>query len=246
MSKISSRKINLLGGKNNLLPSGFLHLSEITSIIQSPRYYTNENFLGRPVPGYANQSLVCTIPVAERLAKANTAFNTNGFNLVIYDAYRSQRSVDYFFEWSRDISDQVAKDEYYPTIEKESLFDTGFIAQRSSHSRGCAVDVSIIPLELDLKSLIKTKRILPNGDTVMFLDDNTADMGSSFDLFHEISYHDSPWITEDQKKMRKLLRSVMTKHGFSEYAKEWWHYNLSQEDEMFPDTYFNFTVTTND
>ena len=65
-------------------------------------------------------------------------------------------------------------------------------------------------------------------------------MGSSFDLFHEVSHTKSGLITQEQQNNRELLRSVMHKHGFKNYVKEWWHFTLLHEP--FPDTYFDSVV----
>ena len=94
----------------------------------------------------------------------------------------------------------------------------GYIASQSGHSRGSTVDLK-----------------LTDGETGMPLD-----MGSPFDFFGEQSgvYYDD--LTEEQKKNRMLLQSVMNANGFRSYSKEWWHFTL--RNEPFPDTYFNFPI----
>ena len=39
-----------------------------------------------------------------------------GYSLVVYDAYRPQRTVDSFVAWSKKDSDVTMKDYYYPTL----------------------------------------------------------------------------------------------------------------------------------
>lgn len=78
---------------------------------------------------------------------------------------------------------------------------------------------------------------------IPFLDDNTVDMGASFDLFHKASHHDSKLVSAKYLQRRNLLRNAMKAHGFKDYQEEWWHYTL--ENEPYPDTYFDF-VTENE
>ena len=108
---------------------------------------------------------------------------------------------------------------FYPTLEKQALFAEGYIAKRSSHSRGSAVDLTL----LDMRTGKET------------------DMGSPFDLFSPVSHPDCREITEEQYENRMLLRRVMTRNGFKPIDCEWWHFSLA--DEPYPDTYFEFPVS---
>ena len=108
------------------------------------------------------------------------------------------------------------KEYFYPELEKQELFVKGYIAKNSSHSRGSAVDLTLI----DMKS----------GQEV--------DMGSSFDYFGEQSHPDYRGITDEQYNNRMLLRNVMIRNGFEPLDCEWWHFVL--KDEPYPDTYFDF------
>lgn len=227
--------------KKNDLPPGFVYLYDIDpNIIQDVRYSTSENFLSRPVPGYTVGKIICTKEAAQSLAKVNQALNQQGYKLVVYDGYRPQRAVDAFFTWSLDVNDQQAKTRYYPTIDKKDVFDLDYVAKKSTHTRGSTFDLTIIPIDQKLKPITLEKRILSNGEEIPFLNDNTVDMGASFDLFHEVSHHDTPLITTQQTTMRNILRAAMKKQGFTEYPTEWWHYTLS--NEPYPDTYFNFVI----
>ena len=66
------------------------------------------------------------------------------------------------------------------------------------------------------------------------------DMGSPFDFFGEESWVDYPKISDTQKKNRQLLQTVMSKNGFRNYPKEWWHFTL--RGEPFPSTFFDFEI----
>ena len=65
-------------------------------------------------------------------------------------------------------------------------------------------------------------------------------MGSVYDFFGEESWINYNKITDKQMNNRILLQSIMAKHGFRNYTKEWWHFTL--RNEPFPNSYFNFEV----
>lgn len=222
------------------LPNGFVFLKDIDNTIrESSRYYTEENFLGRPIAGYKTNSIICTKEAAEKLKLAHKELTLKGYNFVVYDGYRPQKAVDEFIRWGMNESDNITKDYYYPMLDKKDLFKLGYLPdKKSSHSRGSTFDLTIIKSDQKLKSIVYSKRKLLNGDEIIFLDDNTIDMGSSFDLFHEASHHDSNLIELTYAEMRNFLRDTMKKYGFKEYKEEWWHYTL--ENEPYPDTYFDF------
>lgn len=225
--------------KNSELPDGFVFLTDVEpAIIENTRYYTNNNFLGRPVVGYPTNRIICTKIAAQKLKLVQEDLRMKGYKLVVYDAYRPQRSVNEFMRWSKDESDQIAKEYYYPSINKKDVFKLGYVAEKSSHSRGSTFDITLIKYDNQIKPIVYSKRKIKNGQEIPFLDDNTVDMGSSFDLFHEVSHHDNNLINADQMRMRNLLRDTMRKYGFKEYQEEWWHYTL--ENEPYPDTYFDF------
>jgi D-alanyl-D-alanine dipeptidase len=224
------------------LPDGFVFITDVDpTIIESMRYATEQNFLGRVVPGYsADQRIACTKQAAEALKAAHELLKKQGYTLVIYDAYRPQRSVDAFVKWADDLNDAKAKPLYYPSIDKENLFKLQYIAKKSSHTRGSSFDLSIIKTGEQVKPVEVSTRKLADGTPIPFLDDNTIDMGSSFDLFHPASHHDSALVSDEQTKLRNMLRDIMKAQGFKEYKEEWWHYILA--NEPYPDTYFDFIV----
>lgn len=225
------------------LPQGFVYLHEIIPNIQiSLRYATEENFIGKIVDGYfANVSIV-THATANALKQVQQTANEKGYELVIYDSYRPQKSVEHFIRWSEDQNDpQRTKEHYYPRIDKSDAFQLGYIAKKSGHTRGSTVDLTIIPRGEQVQyPLIPKKRIFKDNSTILFLDDGTVDMGSSFDLLDEISHTNCSLITEEQQQRRWMFRELMEQAGFINYVKEWWHYTL--KDEPFPQTYFDFDI----
>jgi len=225
------------------LPAGFVYVHNIIPDIQiNLRYLTEENFMGCVVNGYYSNVSIMTKEAALALKRAQELAKENGYELVIYDSYRPQKSVDHFIRWSEDSNDhQIKKQYYYPRVNKEDTFDLGYIAKKSGHTRGSTIDLTIIPIgKRVLNPLIPTKRILNDNSTILYLDDGTVDMGSSFDLLDEASHTNSILINEKSQQMRLFFKNLMEQAGFRNYDKEWWHYTLI--NEPFPDTYFNFDV----
>jgi D-alanyl-D-alanine dipeptidase len=221
----------------------FVFLNEIDPTIQqSVRYASEENFLGEPVNGYKKDSIVVTRECALALAKVQRRANQDGYSLVVYDGYRPQRAVNHFVEWSQDISNLKKRTEFYPRVDKSRVFELGFIAYKSGHSRGSTVDLTIIALDRQVSHHpVYAQRELSPGIFVPFLDDGTVDMGSSFDLFDEASHHDSPIVPEEYLQRRNYLKSIMDADGgFSADIEEWWHYTL--REEPFPSTFFDFEI----
>jgi len=91
-----------------------------------------------------------------------------------------------------------------------------------------------------LKDIQIEERELTDGQKILFLNDGTVDMGSSFDLLGEASHHDTSLVPGECLKMRNYLRTIMKTFGFNENKKEWWHYTL--QNEPFSNTYYNFQI----
>lgn len=225
---------------------GFVYLDEVDStILISPRYATSENFVGAPVDGYTRKDrIVLTKVAAEALKKVQAALASNGYSLVVYDAYRPQRAVDHFMRWSTDSKAQEKKSQYYPYVNKADVFALGYVAERSGHSRGSTVDVTLIKKSDALHAILVKARTLENGEIIEFLDDGTVDMGTSFDLFDTASNYESDKIDQTSNMMRTYLRTVMKKYGFKSSEQEWWHFTLN--NEPYPvgqdSSYFNFPI----
>lgn len=223
------------------VPSGFVYIEKIDpSIKQQLRYATKQNFAGNVIPGYkATSRAILTVEAAVALHNAQKEFLQHGYSIVLYDTYRPQSSVDYFFRWVGG-ENQDMKKLYFPYIEKADI-PKGYLARKSGHTRGSTVDMSIISVKNKLKAIediIISERTLKNGQTISYFDDGTVDMGSSFDLFHEASFFQTDLINEEAQKNRDFLEKIMRKHGFEVYSKEWWHFTL--QNEPFANKYFNF------
>ena len=204
---------------DDAMPEQFVVVNdEIPSLVFDIRYYSNDNFLGTKVRGYESAKCILTKAASEALKKVQEEISEKGYTLKIFDCYRPQQAVDHFVEWVNDADDQKMKAEYYPDEDKTLLIQKGYIADKSGHSRGSTLDLTLV-----------------EHDSATELD-----MGTPFDYFDTLSNTADPRITEQQKHNRLLLKSAMENHGFVNYDKEWWHYTL--KDEPYPDTYFNFSV----
>ena len=200
--------------------SDFVLLSEaVPDAILEIRYYSTYNFVGDRIDGYEEPVALLTKEAATALKEASDDLEAQGYRLKIYDAYRPQMAVTNFVNWAEDIDDTRMKEYFYPDLDKSVLFDQGYIAEHSGHSRGSTVDLTLFDM--------KTEKEL--------------DMGGTFDYFGELSHPDYTDITEEQYANRMILREAMLKHGFKPLAEEWWHFTL--EDEPYPDTYFTFPVS---
>jgi len=204
-------------------PSGFVLLADfVPQIVQEIRYHSTYNFIGDRIDGYEEPCALLTKEAARALKSAAGELIVQGYRLKVFDAYRPARAVRHFVLWGIEDQDIRMKQYFYPDLEKQELFAKGYIATRSGHSRGSTIDLTLLDMETGKE----------------------ADMGSPFDLFSEVSHPDyrGPEITEDQYENRMILQRVMVRNGFRPLDCEWWHFTL--EDEPYPDTYFDFPVSS--
>jgi D-alanyl-D-alanine dipeptidase len=201
-------------------PSGFVSLADfVPSIVQEIRYHYTYNFIGDRIDGYEEPCALLTIEAARALKNAANEMNVRGYRLKVFDAYRPATAVRHFVLWGIEDTDIRMKPFFYPDLQKTELFEKGYIAKQSSHSRGSAVDLTL----LDMKT------------------GKELDMGSPFDFFGEVSHPDYKDITPEQFNNRMMLQQCMVRNGFAPLDCEWWHFMLA--DEPYPDTYFDFPVS---
>ena len=202
-------------------PSGFVLLADyVPHIVQEIRYYSTYNFIGERIDGYEEPCALLTIEAARALKTVSGEAFVQGYRLKVFDAYRPACAVRQFILWGIEDQDIRMKPYFYPELQKQELFSRGYIAKQSSHSRGSAVDLTLLNMQTGKE----------------------LDMGSPFDLFSEISHPDHRGITEEQYENRMLLQHLMVRSGFQPIDCEWWHFSL--KDEPYPDTYFNFPVSS--
>ena len=199
--------------------SQFVNIADvIPDAILEIRYYGTYNFVGDRIDGYLQPTALLTQRAADSLKAVSDDAIKMGYRLKIYDAYRPQKAVDHFVRWAADIQDIRMKKYFYPDLDKSVLFEQEYIMEKSGHTRGSTVDLTLFDMNTEKE----------------------LDMGGTFDWFGIESHPDYGKITHQQIHNRMILRSLMLSHGFKPLSSEWWHFTL--KDEPFPDTYFTFPV----
>ncbi|MFF2412536.1 M15 family metallopeptidase [Streptomyces sp. NPDC058092] len=224
-------------------PEEFVALRSVDpTIIQEMRYPTAHNFMGVPVEGYRQPLCILARPAALALHHAQTRLLEQGYSLKVYDCYRPQRAVDHFVRWAKDLDDETMKGEFYPHVDKTRLFADGYIAEKSGHSRGSTVDLTLVRLPATPTGpyLPGRKQVPCYAPQAERFPDNSVDMGTGFDCFDTLSHTDDPRIQGTQRANRQFLKKTLTDAGFVNLAEEWWHYTF--KPELFPDTFFDFPV----
>ncbi len=201
---------------------GFVDVAlAVPGVVVSARYAGCDNFIGTPVSGYEADKVVVSKPVAAALAAVQAEVSGQGLALKLFDGYRPQRAVDHFMRWIANPNDIKNKATYYPNVAKANLVKLGYLAEKSGHSRGGSVDLTLVRRD--------------DGGTWVELD-----MGSPWDLFDVRSHAGSTLVDADAQANRKMLADIMLEYGFKPYNEEWWHFTL--DPEPYPKTYFNFII----
>ena len=194
--------------------SQFVTLTDaIPDAILEIRYFGTYNFVGQRIDGYEQPTALLTKAAADSLRAVSDDVKSQGYRLKIYDAYRPQKAVDHFVRWAQDASDTKMKTYFYPDLDKSVLFKQDYIMEKSGHTRGSTVDLTLFDMQTEKE----------------------LDMGGTFDWFGPESHPDfcgnpdtgeytgdnskSPAqpkrsITPEQFKNRMTLRKAMLAHGF--------------------------------
>jgi D-alanyl-D-alanine dipeptidase len=239
------------------LPAGFVYLRDVApSIAQDIRYATPNNFTAAPLPGYGAPECVLRREAAEALARVQADLARQHLSLKTYDCYRPERAVGAMWRWAHD-GGRDGNKSFYPNTDKRKLFTLGYIAARSKHSTGTAIDLTLVPLDSaqppsahsresgNPESQSDTAHGAPwsplargraenesrdapcTAPAAERASDNSLDMGTGFDCLDVKSYTRSAAITPDQRRARETLRAAMSAHGFRNYFREWWHYEFT-------------------
>jgi zinc D-Ala-D-Ala dipeptidase len=199
-------------------PSDFVDAASVVpGLMEDIRYAGSHNFVGRPIDGYEAPKCLMARQAAEALAQVARDLAPQGLHIKVFDCYRPTRAVANFVRWAHDLKDQAMKAEFYPNVDKRTLFSSGYISSHSGHSRGSTMDL-----------------------TLAREDGHELDMGTPFDFFSPKSWPADPSISAEAHADRMLLANAMSRRGFRPYDREWWHFTLRHEP--FPDTYFDFPV----
>ncbi len=147
-------------------------------------YYADcRNFTGQPV--YKQAHCYLLKEAEQQLNQAIICARALGLRFKIFDAYRPPQAQ--FILWNHTPDPDFLANPY-----KEG----------SAHSRGAAVDLTLV-----------------DGDTEL-------DMGTAFDAFTPLSWHRCIDVSVTAQRHRLLLLGLMTAAGFDWYSHEWWHYSL--------------------
>jgi D-alanyl-D-alanine dipeptidase len=226
------------------LPKGFVYLREIDpTIVQDIRYAGSHNFVGRPIRGYLAAECILSAAAANALATVQKMLVEKSLSLIVWDCYRPKRAVDDFLQWSRDPTHSEMKAEFYPHTNKEKLFDLGYLAKRSAHSRGSTVDLAMVPttfLSVPPPNPLQSLKACtsPKGER---FEDGTIDFGTGYDCMDVLANTSNPLAGRIALHNRQTLRTSMKAAGFRSYAREWWHFELV--NEPFNRDGFDFEVS---
>lgn len=168
-------------------------LVDLASMAPAPvvdlRYATPNNFTGAPLPGYLANRAFLRREAAAAFARASVLLAAQGYRLEVWDAYRPVRATLAMVRWTQ-------------RTRRTDLLRNGYIAERSRHNLGLAVDCTLIS--------DRTGREVP--------------MGTLFDTFSDSAHTMSA--SGNVLENRLILRRAMERAGFTPYDAEWWHFAL--------------------
>lgn len=211
------------------LPGDFVYLRDVDpTIIQDIRYATPNNFVGRPLAGYGAGECVVKREVGLRLKAVQQDLAAQNLSLKMFDCYRPARASLDMVKWSQNGHETAADRRYNPRIPKTELFRLGYIASRSQHSTGAALDLTLVDLKADNSARIDPSKSYADctAPVEARLPEGSVDMGTGYDCTDVKGHTAAPSINPDQRAWRKRLVTAMAKQGFVNYSKEWWHFSL--------------------
>ena len=159
-------------------------------IVVDLRYATPNNFTGAPLPGYHANRAYLRREAAAALVRVQRSLRQLGLGLKVFDAYRPARATEAMVEWTK-------------RANREDLLRDGYIASRSRHNLGVAIDLTLIELV---------------GGTEL-------DMGTPFDAFSAAAHTANA--SGEPARNRQTLKAAMEREGFTNYEQEWWHFSFS-------------------
>ncbi len=166
-----------------------------TTFLVDMRYATANNFTGAPLPGYEANRAYLRPEVAAALAVVNADLRLQGFGLKIFDAYRPVRASEAMVAWAQ-------------RPNRADLLRDGYIAARSRHNLGVAVDLTLY--------------VLANKSEVT--------MGTPYDYFGRAAHTSTA--RGQIARNRDILVKTMERQGFVNYDKEWWHFSYAVENPV--------------
>ncbi len=225
------------------LPDGFVYLKDVdATIAQEIRFAETHNFLDRPVEGYKSNQCILTRETAVALSKVQKELQQSKKSLKVYDCYRPQVAVNDIITWSNHPLYSPTQKEFFPALSKKDLITQDYLEAKSPHTRGSAVDLTIIrtPAQPTAKYFPGQKIVACNASKAKRIKDNSLDMGTGFDCFDKKSIPNNTNVSNEVRYNRDYLRQLMEKQGFASSDMKWWHFVLT--NEPYPNQYFNFDV----
>lgn len=172
-----------------------------STILVEARYATADNFTGAPLPGYEANRALLRREAAEALARVQRRALARGYSLKVFDGYRPVRATLAMVEWTERVG-------------RPDLIRDGYIAARSRHNLGLAVDLTLVHSATSAE----------------------LEMGTEYDTFTPAAHTANA--TGEAARNRALLVELMKAEGFSNYDKEWWHFTF----EASPPLRFDLVV----
>ena len=211
------------------LPGGFVFLSDIDpTIIQGIRYAGPNNFIGRPLAGYGAAECVVKRDLGLALKSIQQQLAPRELSLKMLDCYRPVRAVRDMVVWAHNGRETPAERRYNPVFSKKDLFRLGYIAERSGHSTGAAVDLTLVDLKADNSARFDPGNAYADctAPESARAPEGSVDMGTGYDCTDVKSHTAASSITAAQRRWRNELVAAMARKGFVNYSKEWWHFSL--------------------
>ncbi len=165
------------------------------AIVQEVRYHTTNNFTGEPLPGYGVPIVLLRREAAAALTRVQRRLEARGYGLKVWDGYRPVRGTLAMVAWTERVG-------------RTDLLDDGYIARRSRHNQGVAVDLTVIELRTGQE----------------------LDMGGAFDEFSAVSHTANA--SGAVAANRAILGEAMAAEGFVNYVNEWWHFSYAVVDPV--------------
>ncbi|NLN97311.1 MAG: M15 family metallopeptidase [Eubacteriaceae bacterium] len=188
--------------------TGLVNLSErIPSLETDVRFYTGENFIGKPLPGYHAPVVWASAQCAEALQRVQHLLLAQGLSLRVYDGYRPQEAECAIRDWMEEPETMPEKAYYYPKLTKKQLMEKGFIKFPSVHRTGEALDVTLFKLSSGI----------------------SLDMGSPYGYMSPASQKTYSHLTPRQVQNRLMLKYAMASACFKMNDGGWWHFELDTE-----------------
>jgi len=214
------------------LPTDFVYLRDVdATIMQDIRYAGADNFVGRPLAGYGAAECIVRREVAQRLKSIQRELAAQNLSLKMFDCYRPARAVADMWAWAHDGRETAADRRFSPAFSKKDLFRLGYIAARSAHSRGAALDLTLVDLAADNSAVFDPRKTYADCTAAAEAraPEGSVDMGTGYDCADVKAHTRATAISQAQRRWRERLVAVMAMQGFANYFREWWHFSLPGE-----------------